>query len=197
DARSAYASAPPPDSLESALDHNICNEADIRGFYHWAPKERIVGGTTALETFLDHVRDGQPFNGTYVAIDSEVSTATEQHLALCKVLRVGSVAGPPTDCVTVAIVTPADTWLRTLPLERDENVCPTAGSIRLSGAIDLDFDVVTASGLVPLSRSLLHVLQSDLKLSAEQEVSMNNGVAESIEIRSAAPLRNSEILTGG
>jgi hypothetical protein len=197
DAQKAYSAVAPGDVLESRVDRHVCNEAETVGwFYQWAPSERIVDGTAALARLIAHTRDGRSFNDAYVAVDSDLSTADEQHLGLCVVTRVGNVAGPPRNCVTVAILTRTGTWLRT-GNPRHGVWCPAAESFRASGAIDIEFDVFTKLGPSPFSTSVLNVLQSDLKLSAEQEVSMKDGVAHSIYIRSAAPLRNSEILVGG
>jgi hypothetical protein len=207
DARETYKSVAGRGALESMLEGHAC-EAEALGLHRWAPKERVKDGTIAFARFVEHVRDGRLFEQPlphgvrstgslgHVAVDSELSTATEQHLALCEVLRVGRAVGPPLNCVTVAIVTPAETWLRTVD-PRWDGICPTSASFRSDGAIDIQFDVLTKSSPAPLSTSLVHVLQSELKLTAEQEVSMRNGVANYIEIRSAAPLRNSQILPGG
>jgi hypothetical protein len=197
EAQQTYAEAGPRFVPRSMTDGNTCNAAETRGdYYGWAPSDKVVDGAAALTRLTEHARSGQPFNRRYVIIEADRSASDEQHLALCLVTQVGDVVGPPRQCATVAILTRGGAWLRTG--DSDLTSCYAGTSFRPSGAIDIRFDVLTRAGLAPLSASLLKMLQSELKLSSEENRSVSSsGSIQSIEIRSATGPRTSEVLPGG
>lgn len=187
--------------LRSATDRTFgCNLSP--SLYYWAPTDQLQDGKAALAQLLKRARDGKWFDqrfGTYVIVESEGSAAEEQHLALCSVTRIGDVVGPPRDCETVAIITPDRAWLRaqTRQINIGDFIQRTSYSVRLTGAIDISFDVAHRNPL-ELSGSLLRTLKTDLGLSVLQEVSRaEDGSLQSIYLRAATPVRDSKILQSG
>jgi len=206
----------------TATDHNVCASPTTTGFYYyWAPVERYVDGKAALELLQKRASTGLPFvrgmkarsdsntsvlektlervsldsPDERVIVESNLSTDTEQHLALCDVKVVGDAVGPPTDCVTVAIITPTETWLRG---GDSPGGCYAMATFRNSGTIDITFDVNTRGDPQMLSNALLRTLKYDLELQVDEEVTKaKDGKVESIYLRSAGSLRNSKILPRG
>jgi hypothetical protein len=157
--------------------------------------ERFSDGAAALKVLRSRAQDGKPFDG-YVIVESDKSTDSEQHLALCTVSQVSDAFGPPRQCVTVAIVTPNETWLR--GGDRGLTSCYIMATFRNSGAIDITFNVQTKTNPLDVSAALLRVLKTDFDLSAEQEVSnARDGKLDAIYIRSSGSLRDSKILPVG
>jgi hypothetical protein len=195
-------------------------------YYYWAPVERYEDGSQALELLRKRASTGIPFTRDalnlsdlfmrerlknldpnllqalkeklpkHVIVESSRSTNEEQHLALCGVSVVGDAVGPPTNCVTVAIITSTETWLR--GGNANQSSCYMMASYRNSGAIDITFEVNTRSDPLNFSNAMTQTLKNDLELSVDQEISKDqSGHVDSVLLKSASSLRNSKILPRG
>jgi hypothetical protein len=195
-ARSSYRERrnfPKPAILQTLTDYNQCDSIATSNYY-WAPIERYSDGEQSLQVLLVRARYGRPFNG-FVIAESDESTDSEQHLALCSVSMVGEAVGPPRDCTTVAIITATETWLR----GGSRNVlCKVGATYRNSGAIDITFDVRTKIDSLVMSNALMETLKANFDLSVEREVIRElDGRVHSIFLKSVGSLRNSKILQKG
>lgn len=128
-------------------------------------------------------------------VQSSESTADERHLALCDVPKLSAAIGPPINCKTVAIITPTTTWLRGANPPPN---CLLAASFSATGVIIIRFDILTHKDVQLFSNALLKMLDSELRLKAEQDATpLPNGEVEEVSILSVGALRNSTILQPG
>ena len=179
--------------LESVTDFNICGEIATVGEYFWAPSDKMQDGGSVLRTMLSRAKEGTVFGNEYMIVETSESTPAERHFALCGVRSIRGVQGPPTDCTTIAILTPDQTWLR--GGNRNQMFCNAMATFRPSGAIDIDFDLLAHSSLQKVSASLLSLLQTNMGLQAVEQAHGQNG--DYISIESTSGLRESKILGGG
>jgi hypothetical protein len=190
----------------SAVDANICGEVEaISSHYVWFPPNELKDGKAALERLQEMARSGSPRpkgkdRGTVVVQASE-SIPAEEHLAICDVVMVDGVAGPPRDCATVAIITPDGSWLRGSATVRVRTptydyyigqTCLYSYTIRVSGAINIDFEIVTNQHAADFSSALVNALQNELQLKTQVRTAENGDFS----ITSVAGLRFSRVLPG-
>jgi hypothetical protein len=176
----------------------FCRPAAIGEGYFWAPLEKFREGQAAFSKLASAAQSGRLFNTHYQVVQAAGSTAGEQHLALCSVRAVKGVIGLPYECITVAIVTPTGTWLRGGAVPSGEMICTTAAYIRLTGAIDIRFEVDSKLGIQKFSDGIVKMLTGKLGLAAEADPERDErGQLISIAITSSAGLRNSKILPPG
>jgi len=176
-----------------AVDHNICSKNDP-AYYVWAPAALYSKGADALRDLLDRARTGVVSGGAQI-IESADSSAAERHLALCRVRVIAGAAGPPQDCVTVAVKTKSGAWLRG---GYDQATCLEGASTRLSSGIDISFVVKTNLNVTVFTASLQKMLENRLQLETKVEYSTdraNQVLAASVT--GTGGLRNSTILDSG
>ncbi|MDR3469924.1 MAG: hypothetical protein P4M07_28685 [Xanthobacteraceae bacterium] len=120
----------------------------------------------------------------------------EHHYAFCKVKQVKGSEGPPFDCETMAIVTPAKTLIRAA---HDLKMCEVSAFFALDGAsIEISFKVITGIDGMKFVASLSDMLKDGLDLSYEQSsVRDADGKLSSASFSAIAPIRESKILAGG
>jgi hypothetical protein len=187
------------------ISYPPCNEGNksLGGPEFMAPVSNLLEGTSKLQSILESAQSGQPFEGQYQIIETTSSIPNEQHLALCDIRIVAGVETQPRDCETVAIITPRETWLRGqagLPVvpKKGNVLCQVSASFRPSGAIDISFEVKSGADIVELANAVKTTLRDEMKLSPTMSVTeIPTGKPFYISIKSAAPLRNSEILPSG
>jgi hypothetical protein len=152
----------------------------------------------------------------YLVAQSADSVAQERHLMLCETRIIASVAGPPRFCATVAILSPDRVWLRgsikpiacydgyELHSKTDHsslgsrNGHEVAGNTaRPTGAIDIQWNVLTKTPVSIFSKPIKDLLSSRLKMMVDQDiVSSGRGEVAVVHLTSTATLRNSSILSG-
>jgi hypothetical protein len=77
-------------------------------------------------------------------------------------------------------------------------MCETAAYFRRSGAIDIQFNIMTGTDIERFADPILKMISSDLGLAAEQKVQKDEkGKTETIHIESQTGVRTSKILPGG
>jgi hypothetical protein len=181
--------------LVSRTEDHICNRVQADGGnYYWGRVEDFKDGDAALGNLLSRAKDGAPFEGSQI-VEAETSLPDEQHLALCGVKTISGVFGPPSACVTVAIISSQERWLRG---GQFPGRCHHSASFRPSGAINILFDITTSKTPDLFSNSLKNMLESDLGLTTEFEIGKDAaGRIEWISFESAAGLRDSKILPNG
>jgi hypothetical protein len=165
-----------------------------------APVSDLPGASAALQSVLESAKTGRPFQSSYQIVEAASSTPDEQHLALCDIKMVAGSPTQPRNCETVAIITPGVTWLRArIDVKRvPVLICPVLATIRLTGSIDIVFKVQRVPDLLALGNALKTMLDEELKLFPTMTTNKGpKGEAASIDITSAAPLRNSLILPSG
>jgi hypothetical protein len=191
--------------IPAAVFDNVCNEPRLY-YYKWARIESIVDGKDVFSQLANRAKSGELFGeGLYRKVIVEVSgtPANEQHLALCNVNVVKDVAGPPSKCTTVVIVTQSATFVRgsfgsPLPKTSGYPVCYTSASVRVdSGIIDIKYNINTTHTIEQFANSLGEMLTNSLGLVVDTESKSSDGIIYDITFKSAAPLRESMILEGG
>ena len=181
--------------VKPMIDGHICDSADVLGLYYfWAPMERLPGGRQAFDDMIERLQSGHPFESK-VYVEASHSRPHERHIALCPVRTIHGRTGPPTNCTTVAIITPSDVWLRA-GVERSS--CYLAGSIRRSGGILIEFEVETARVPVELAHSIQDVLVDELLLEVTGRSTRSpDGLITHIELLSDSGMRDSIVLPRG
>jgi hypothetical protein len=187
----------PSDSLRMFTGgaHDIC-DATWQGALIWVPSERIKNGSEAAATLVKLAQTGKVLGDNQVIVTASGSKSEEQHLALCSVHRISNVSGPPEDCVTVAIITPSRNWL--LAVYPGHNECTKGISVRLTGAIQIDFEVRTAIRAGAFADSLTKRLQSesDYGLGLTVKEDSNGRNSDHAYIDSVAGMRHSRVFQG-
>lgn len=193
DARKSHRAASP--SARSMVLMDQCSEARVIGFYYyWAPKDELSDGERSFHQLTERLRQGL-IRDRLAIVQAVKSPAGEEHIARCEVVTVDKVSGPPRNCTTVAIVTSDETWLRAAV---PSNICLTAGEFRLSGAIDITFEVKTTLKASQIAGSIMRTLQDQFGLTASQHINKaQDGSVTDAFIQSASALRDSKILAGG
>src|SRR5712664_4236825 len=123
----------------------------------WASVEIIKNGIAEVQDLRARAASGELANGRIV-VETLESKPDEQHLALCSVRAIKGAQGPPDNCTTVAIVTPTLTLLRAELIESWNFGCLTSATFRLSGAIDVTFEVQTQLDPTKFSDSIYRTL---------------------------------------
>jgi len=178
--------------LTTALVDDIC-DSPSDDYYFWAPAEQFSNRKASLEFLSLQSRSTTGTGLGRVFVQASDSPANEQHIAVCKVTEAGNAIGPPLNCVTVAIVLDREIWFR--GARHSGVMCESAATLRLTGAIDIQFMVLTHLDPLIFSNSLLAMLK-DLGLSPERSVQKSSsGPITSIYLKSAAGLRTSRILS--
>lgn len=185
-------------SLLPALDRHVCGEAYTtrHNYYYWAPPKAVKEGEKSLNLLRERATTGEVFGAGHIIVASVDSSEAETHLAMCDVTRLNGIKGPPSNCVTVAIVQPNKAWIR--GRNPDQDFCYTSASFRSTGAIDIEYKLVAHLSPIKVSSLLLEMLRDDLKMSAEEQTGKTPySDSGEITIRAAAPMRNSPILSSG
>src|SRR5262249_42324465 len=108
--------------------------------------------------------------------------------------------GPPRDCATVAIVTPALTLLRVEASDEDCRAQSYATeTLRQSGSIDIHFTIQTSKDVTSFSESVGRMLREELGLQTSVLTMQHQNTGEVIltVLASTVGLRDSTILNGG
>lgn len=184
---------PPSTMLRIITSGDAKCEAHWPSVRVWAPSEKVKGGNEAAATLVKRARTGEVFGDNQVIVEASGSKPEERHLALCSVQRIYNVTGPPEDCITVAIITPSQTWLRAA----NDNCLMAAGIgfDRVLGAINIEFDVSTAIHVGAFTDSIKKTLESDMLLTADKVVidDRSGGYAY---VKTVAAQRFSKVLPG-
>jgi hypothetical protein len=184
--------------IEAAVYGNICGEPR-RFYYRWGRVDQILYGRRIIEELLGYAKSGEAYGvgaDQQMFIQATKTPPNEQHLALCSVQVVKGAVGPPRKCTTVAIITPSSTFLRG---GSDRGSCFLSASIRLdTGIIDIQYNLTTTLDVEPFANSISRMLSDNLGLTVDSDVKRSDdGRIYNESLRSAAPLRDSKILTGG
>ena len=179
-----------------------CSDSQvIGGTCVWAPAEMIDDQVNVVRLLIDRLKKGTPFDkvpvseagglvaGAKVIVESDNSTDTERHIALCYVELVDDAIGPPHKCVTVAIITPAETWLRA----GHPNSCPTSGSADFAGGIIIQFKVNGKSDRRVFRETLSETLRKAYGFKVEQVSDEQN---QMVLVNAAKSMGKSAILKG-
>ncbi len=182
--------------LFTAIDYNVCDDEKTLGWYHfWAPMEDFADGRAAFARLSQRAMTGQTFDG-HVIVESNSSTKDRRHLALCEVITVSNVSGPPTNCVTVAIVGGGEIWMR--GGNPHQSLCFSSASFRATGAIDIHWRIDTQRSPAELGAAILKMLSDSLGLTSKmQEERGSVGDVMSVDLTSAAAFQVSTVLPGG
>jgi hypothetical protein len=177
------------------VTNSVCGDDHVLGYYYfWMDVDQLKNGPQLLRNIKERLGSGKPMNGTALVLATE-SKPGEQHIAKCHVSTVKGMSGPPSDCTTVAIATESHTWVRTA---YPSSGCLLAATYRLSGAIDIRFNVRTPHGAATFAKPILKTLETTFGLSAVTDASTAQSKGfDGLMIRSAAPIRDSRILSGG
>jgi hypothetical protein len=164
----------------------------------WAAVETITDGRAVIQDLQARASSGISVDGKIV-VEALESKPGEQHLAFCNARTIKGAQGPPQHCQTVAIVTPSLTLVRARLLDIIKPlVCRTSATVRLSGAIDIAFEVQTKLDPTEFSNSIYRTLTEQLAFQSETDVFKDDrGKITNISIRSTAPYRESPILKNG
>lgn len=189
-----HSEAPDICALESAVLGNKC------GKNYWARLEDYADGNAVLEKLIELAESGKPFHGWWPGgsqiVQSSTSPANEKHLALCRVIEISGIAGPPRDCATVAIFTPEGTWLRGV----DQKACTKMATPNKGGAggIDIEFEILTKISPLVFAKTLQDLFVSHLELVPELKVFEGPpGTVSTVVLRFVASPRESKILSRG
>lgn len=185
--------------LASAMtETHVCGAEDTVGdYYVWSDLDSVMDGPKIWTSLSEKVRSGEVFDGGFQIVEARDSPPQEQRFALCKVRVIGAAHGPPTNCVTVAIVTPSRTLVRA---EHSEGTggCYVSASFRPGGSIDVSFDIQTAFPGERFQDAMGQMLRQTLGLVTEMEKTVSaDGSVYSARFRATSGLRNSPILQGG
>jgi hypothetical protein len=185
--------------LTPILDDNICyvRSGDP---YIWAMVKELDQGQAALDQLLNLAKSGAVFTSKdgyshHQIVETTSSTRIERHLALCYVSKH---LGPPRDCVTVAIITSQEIWLRGKTAGLAPFGCNSAAESRLSGSIRITYNVRSGASPMLFAEALQKTLISAQSLSTELvPYSDPEGTVYSVLLNSSAPLRDSKVLFDG
>jgi hypothetical protein len=182
--------------LVPKLESHSCRASSTRG-YILAKIDDVESGHKEFNKLFAHAISGAPFTdgyGFWQVVETNTSEPSEQHLALCQVSKQG---GPPRECVTVAIITPQETWLRGELSERFMG-CPTSAFIRISGSIGILYNVKSSASPVLFATSVQKDLNNSQQLTTDLiKYADTNGVAYSVRLNVGVGLRDSRVLSGG
>jgi hypothetical protein len=199
----------------SCIEHNICSKLPELALYdnycgvnhelfHWSLVSDVNNGSSALKTLIERAKNGLPLhlnrqresetNVDKMIIEGSVRNKKERHYALCEVLVVSNVVGPPRNCVAVALTTPNASWVR---VRFPGMGCPFAYSPRISGAIDIDFEIQTKNGTSHFINKIYETLRSTFDLSTKIDLNKDHGYISSARIVATAGVRESKIIPGG
>lgn len=178
------------------LESHICDRASTTAFYYfWAPIQQFKNGDNALQSLLLRARLGNVRNG-YVVVEASKSTPEQKHIALCKAVVIGGISGPPRECVTVAILTSQETWVR--GGDANQLTCAAQAFFRNSGVIDIEYTVTGRANPVHIAELIQRALEADFGLAVDRDISTDEkGKFLSAYIRATSSLRNSTILETG
>jgi hypothetical protein len=168
--------------------------------YSWARVDQLTDGAEARANLTQNVASARPFGKgeKHVVVEASESRPGEQHLALCDIRVTKDVAGPPENCVTVAIISSNVTLFRSrLVLDNFNSSCNSSATFRLDGStIDIVFDVATRLDPSAFVNPLSRLLNEDLGFSTVLESTKDkDGRITSIYFQSSAGLRGSMILS--
>jgi hypothetical protein len=191
----------PPSELRLTpiLEDNICyvRSGDP---YIWAMVKELDQGQAALDQLLNLAKSGAVFSSKdgysqHEIVETTSSTRIERHLALCYVSKH---LGPPRDCVTVAIITSQEIWLRGKTAGLAPFGCNSAAESRPSGSIRITYNVRSEASPMLFAEALQKILISAQSLSTELVPSSDpEGTVYSVLLNSSAPLRDSKVLSKG
>lgn len=180
--------------LKAILTEHACEadggENSIWRGYVWAPAAKLVKSKASIDLMLKRARAAAPFGSAddkQEYIEATPLVHGQQHVALC---GVSASSGPPRNCVTVAIVTRKDIWLRTL----DPHItifCHHAHFTRDSGSIEIEYLIQTATASLGFAKALNNYLIEKQHLQPE----LTSDTDGSVSVTSSAPLRNSMTLS--
>ncbi|MBR1233140.1 hypothetical protein [Bradyrhizobium sp. AUGA SZCCT0182] len=164
----------------------------------WAPVQQIEDGAATIRNLQARAETGNAVDNQIV-VEATESKPNEQHLAICGVRTINHAQGPPHDCTTVAIVTPNLTLMRADFVERfDTGGCLLSSTVRMSGAIDVTFEVNTKLEPTRFGDAIHRTLTEQLAFQCDTDIVKDNqGKVTAIFIRSTAPYRDSPILKNG
>lgn len=150
---------------------------------------------TEFDIMMKRAKSGEVFSQKKI-VELIEARKDEQHFALCTVRSIKGHEGLPTDCETMAIVTPGKTLIRSA-FER--TMCLASASIGIDGAsIDIKFKVITDFDGSRLASALGKMLTDDLDMQFEQNIDHDgDGKVSSIFFSAIAPIRDLKLLAGG
>jgi hypothetical protein len=194
------------DKLDKRLDKldlrimsfDACDQTGYDGPYVWARVGDYTNGLSSFEKLLHYAKSGEAFgerHRKYQIVEAVPPIDGEQHLAIC---FISNQSGPPRDCVTVAIITKTDTWLRGELGDGGSFGCNASGYSRTSGSIGIRYDVFTSNNPTEFAKAVSDLLRSRQNITPELTFYKNSdGSVYSIWLNSSAPLRDSKVLSAG
>jgi hypothetical protein len=169
------------------------------GRHHNSPFWTSIDAMHAQSEFdmmLKRAKSGELLDSRLKIVELIESRKDERHFALCTVRLIRGHEGLPTNCETMAIVTPGKTLIRGA---FQQWMCPLSAFVGLDGAsIDIKFKVITDFDGTRLASSLSKMLTDDLDMQFEQNVNRDgDGKLSSSSFSAIAPIRDSKFLSGG
>lgn len=175
---------------------SVCDK-DNPEYYYWADPRVVENGNELIEGLKSGLSAGAVVDDKQIVISSG-GKKDEDHIAVCDVRKIKGVVGPPRDCRTVAIVTPNKSWIRAQLKGNGIMVCLAWASFRMSGSIDVEFNVLTGKNIEEYVIKISDMMNKTLGLNVEIKMDKQpDGRIYSASIYSTSSLRNSVILVGG
>lgn len=159
----------------------------------WGRVDEFEKGPSTLDRVLAYARTGEIFDEKYQVVAATPELDHERHLAICSVSKY---RGPPTRCHTVVVIKGQEIYLRG---ESERTSCPAPSiALRPSGSIDVQYKVITHDGLLVFALSVNDMLATKQGLLGDLITSKDSRESvTSVWLRSAAPLRDSKVLSAG